>query len=482
MTKNLKDKTISGLTWSSIDNIASQGITFLIGIILARILSPTEFGTLGIAMVFVGLFNKIVDCGFSAALIRKQNISSIDYNTSFIFNISVSVILYLLCVLLSPYIGKFFNNYELNKVLRWMSLVIIINGVGIIQRTRLIKKIDFKTQTKISLISSIISGVIGISSAYFNQGVMSLVYQQLSRQILSTSLLWGYNKWLPKLEFSITSFKEQFSYGSKLLFSGLIDYVFNEAATIVIGRVHSPATLGQYSRAKQFSSIFSSNLSSIIERVTFPVLAEFQANKNILAFQYKRMVKCMILVSGISMVTLACTADSLVLILLGDKWVESIKYLQIVCFIDIFYPIKSLNLNAIKVSGKTDYILKLSLVKRIIEAIPILLGIFNIYYMLYGLIITSIIGFMLNAYFAAKCIPYAFKEQLVDCIRPLFTCLVPGIFMLFIKIFNFNIVIQFMLQLFVGILVFYIMVRVINKSEYDYIKNTLFSIFKIKNQ
>lgn len=476
MTTDLKDKTISSLIWSSIDSIASQGITFLVGLILARLLTPTEFGTLGIAMIFVGLFNKIVDCGFAAALIRKQNISSIDYNTSFIFNISVSVFLYLLCVLLSPYIGVFFNNHELNKVLRWMSLVIIINGIGIIQRTLLIKKIDFKTQTKISLISSIISGVIGISSAYLNQGVMSLVYQQLSRQSINTILLWIYGKWFPKLEFSFTSFREQFSYGSKLLFSGLIDYVFNEVATFVIGRVYSPATLGQYSRAKQFSSIFSSNVSSVVERVTFPTLAKFQNDKQILTLQYRRMCKCLTLICSFLMVTLACTSESLILILIGDKWLEAITYLQIICFNDLFYPIKMLNINAIKVTGRSDFILKATIYKRFLQIIPILFGIFNIYYMLYGLVIVSFLGFLVNAYYASLCIPYSLKQQIYDILKPLFISFIAGAFMYAITFFGLNIYIQLLLQLCIGISIFIGLNMIIKLPEYYFLKDILFDL------
>ncbi len=481
MSENLKKKAIGGLKWSAIDNIASQGITFVIGIVLARLLSPAEFGTLGIAMIFVGLFNKFVDCGFSNALIRKKNVEPVDYNTAFFFNIIVSVVLYVICFFLSPYVSSFFNDEELVVVLKWMSLVIIINGVGIIQKTILIKRIDFKTQAKISLISSFLSGIIGIISAYMGKGVMSLVFQQLSRQTLNTLLLWFYNRWYPKLEFSINSFRQQFSFGIKLLFSGLIDYACNEAATFVIGKVHSPATLGQYSRARQFSSIFSSNLSTITERVTFPVLAQFQDNKEMLAMQYRKMVKCLMLICGLLMITLACTAESVVLILVGDKWVEAILYLQIICFNDLFYPIKLVNLNAIQVTGRSDLILKVTILKRLIQIVPIFLGVFNIYYMLYGLVLASFLGTLLNAYFASKCIPYTLKEQVRDFMRPLFICLVPGVAMSLVTYFDFNIYIQLLLQLLIGIVTFYAIIRVVKLPEWYYLKDILFSVV-LKNK
>lgn len=481
MAENIKEKTIIGLTWSAIDNIASQGITFIIGIILARLLTPKEFGTLGIAMIFVGLFNKFVDCGFSNALIRKKDVLPIDYNTAFIFNLVVSFALYGICFIISPYISTFFDNAELLVVLRWMSLVVIINAVGIVQKTILIKRIDFKTQTKISLISSILSGAVGIITAFWGCGVMSLVYQQLTRQLLNASLLWIFNNWFPKLEFSIRSFKQQFSYGIKLLLSGIIDFTFNEAAVFVIGKFYTPATLGQYSRAKQFSSIFSSNLSNIMERVTFPVLAKFQENKDLLVKQYKRMVKCLMLVSGFFMITLACTAESVVLILVGDKWTEAIVYLQIICFNDMFYPIKQVNINAIQVMGRSDLVLKVTVLKRLLQIIPIFLGLYSIYYMLYGLVIASVLGLLLNAFFASKCIPYSVKEQIIDLSKPILICALSGIVMFFITLFKLNIYIQLILQLILGSAVFFVIVRIIKYTEYYFLKETVCSVLaKIK--
>jgi len=481
MTENIKEKTITGLTWSAVDNIASQGITFVIGIVLARLLSPKEFGTLGVAMIFVGLFNKFVDCGFSNALIRKKNVENIDYETAFIFNIIASIILYLICILLSPYIATFFNNTELEVVLKWMSLVIVINAIGIIQKTKLVRRVDFKTQTKISLISSITSGIIGITAAYNGFGVMSLVYQQLTRQTLNTILLWCFNKWFPNLNFSIESFKQQFSFGIKLLFSGLIDFSFNEAAIVVIGKIYTPATLGQYSRAKQFSSIFSSNISTIMERVTFPVLAKFQDNKQLLVIQYKKIIKCLMLVSGFFMITLACTAESVVIILVGKKWAEAVIYLQIICFNDMFYPIKQVNLNAIQVTGRSDLILKVTILKRFIQIVPIILGFYSIYYMLYGLVIASVLGLLLNASFSSKCIPYPLKEQIIDLSKPLFICAIPGVAMFLVTLLDLNLYYQLITQLLIGCFIFVSIIRITKYSAFFYLKDIGMSVLRKKS-
>lgn len=484
MADNLKQRTISGLTWSAIDNIASQGITFIIGIILARILSPDEFGTLGIAMIFVGLFNQIVDCGFSNALIRKKKVEDIDYNTTFIFNLVLSVLLYIICYFSSPYISSFFEKDGLLNVLRLLSLVVVINAIGIIQKTILIKRIDFKTQTKISIISSISSGTIGVICALYGCGVMSLVYQQLSRQSLNTLFLWVYNRWRPQLEFSIGSFKYLFSFGSKLLLSGLIDFVFNDSASVVIGKVYSPATLGQYSRAKQFSSICSSNLSTVVQRVTFPVLSQYVDNKELLAFKYKTIVKSLMLVCGFLMMTLACTAKPVVLILVGEKWSEAIVFLQIICFNDMFYPIKQVNLNALQVSGRSDLVLRVTIIKRFLQAIPIAIGVFNIYYMLYGLVIASVLGLVLNAFYASKCIPYSLHRQLCDLFKPFIYCAIPAYIMFILSFLNINLYLLFVIQISAGVIVFLTIVHYKRLPEYYYvldISKTILSKTKVLN-
>ena len=476
MAGSVKDKAVSGLTWSALDNIASQGLTFIIGIILARILTPTEFGTLGIAMIFVGLFNQIVDCGFSNALIRNTEAQKIDYDTAFYFNIIVSVILFLSCYLLSPYISKFFDDRELNHVLKWMSFVIIINSVGIIQRTILIKCINFKTQTKISLIASVTSGIIGIISAILGCGVMSLVYQQLTRQSLNSILLWVLNKWRPQVQFSWISFKNQFSYGIKLLFSGLIDFVFTESASLVIGKFHSAATLGQYSRARQFSSIFSSNLSTIMQRVTFPVMALYQKDQNELVQRYRLIIKCLMLISGLLMMMLASTAKPVVYLTVGEKWAEAVIFLQIVCFTDMMYPIRQVNINVIQVVGRSDLVLKVTIIKRIIQAVPIVLGAYNIFYMLYGLVLASFISTYLNIYYASKCISYSIKSQIYDLFRPLLVSLIVGGLMFSVTIFDLNLYIQFPIQLILGFSIFFILMKYMKLPEYLYLRDIIYSM------
>lgn len=413
--QSLKNKTVKGASWSFIDSIAGQGITFLVGLVLARLLSPEEYGLIGIITIFIAVFNSIVDSGFSNALIRKNDASDIDYNTVFITNLVLSVVLFGVLYFSAPAISNFFNQVQLIPLLRVMGLIVIINAFAIIQRTILVKKVDFKTQTKVSLISSTSSGIVGIGMAISGFGVWSLVGQQISRQFLNSALLWFYSKWYPKLQFSIHSFKELFGFGWKLLLSSLIDTVWREIYQVVIGKCYSPASLGHYARAQQFASICSSNLTTVVQRVSFPVLSSVQDDKERLKNGYKRIIKVTMLVTFVLMLGLAAVAKPLVLSLIGEQWIPCLPFLQIICLQMMLYPLHSLNLNMLQVQGRSDLFLKLEIIKKIIAVGPLLLGVFvDIYWMLGGSVMTGCIAYYLNAYYSGPFLNYSIKEQVKD--------------------------------------------------------------------
>lgn len=415
MSESLKHKTVKGVSWSFIDSISSQGITFIVGLVLARLLTPEDYGLIGIIIIFVSIFNTIVDSGFSNALIRKNDATNLDYNTVFVSNLILSLLLCLLLYLPAPIIAKFFNRPPLTNLLKAMSFIIIINAFAIIQRTILMKKIDFKTQTKASLISSVSSGIVGIGMAVSGFGVWSLVGQQLTRQGLNTFFLWIYAKWYPRLQFSIKSFKELFGFGWKLLVSSLINTIWSELYQIVIGKCYAPATLGQYTRAQQFASIFSTNMNAVIQRVSYPVLSSIQDDKTRLKAGYKRIVKISMLPTFILMLGLAGCAKSIIQVLVGDQWLPAVPFLQIICFQMMLYPLHSLNLNMLQVEGRSDLFLRLEIIKKIIAVGPILLGIFgSIYWMLVGSVFTGFIAYYLNAYYSGPAIGYSIKEQIID--------------------------------------------------------------------
>ena len=413
--QSLKSRTVKGASWSFVDSIAGQGITFLVGLVLARLLSPEEYGLIGIITVFITVFNSIVDSGFSNALIRKNNAKEIDYNTVFITNLILSVVLFAILFFSAPAISLFFNQPQLIPLLRVMGSIVIINAFAIIHRTILVKKVDFKTQTKVSLISSIFSGGVGIVMAVCGFGVWSLVWQQISRQFLNSLFLWIFSKWCPKLQFSGKSFKELFSFGWKILVSGLIDTTWCEIYQVIIGKFYAPAILGQYTRAQQFASLCSSNLTSVVRRVSYPVLSSVQDNKERLKNGYQKIIKVAMLVTFTLILGLAAVSKSLILTLIGEQWLTCVPFLQILCFQMMLYPLHTLNLNMLQVQGRSDLFLKLEIIKKIIATGPLMLGIFvNIYWMLGGSVITGFISYYLNAYYSGPFLNYSIKEQVKD--------------------------------------------------------------------
>ena len=413
---SLKEKTVSGVGWSAFDSIAKYGITFIVGVILARLLSPDEYGLIGILTIFINLFNVIVDGGFTNALIRKQGATEKDYCTVFYTNLVISIFLAATLFACARPIALFFEREELVNLSRVMSIIVIINALSIVQRTRLTKKIDFKTQTKITVISSLVSGVIGIGMAMKGFGVWSLVGQQISNQLVTTIFLWLYNKWIPRLVFSWNSFKELWDFGWKLLVSGFLGSLTDDIYNAVIGKSFSPQSLGYYSRSQQFANIFSINIATVVNRVSFPVLSPLQNNPQKLKAAYSRIIRCTMLITFVLMLGLAAVAKPFILVLIGEKWLTSVYYLQIICLYAMLNPLHVLNLNVINVVGRSDLTLKLKVIKTILSLIPILLGIFldDIYFMLAGSFVVSVFSYYLNSYFSGPLLNYPTLEQVKD--------------------------------------------------------------------
>lgn len=476
---SLKDKTIKGASWSFVDNIAGSGITFLVGIVLARLLTPEEFGLIGIITIFIAVFNSIVDSGFSNALIRKNDAKQIDYNTAFIFNLILSIFVFIVLFFLAPLIGNFFKEPQLVPLTRVMSIIVLINAFALVQRTLLVKKVDFKTQTKVSVIASSSSGVIGLGMAFTGFGVWSLVAQQLSRQFLNTFFLWVYNKWRPQLEFSIKSFKELFNFGWKLLVSGLIATIWTQLYQIVIGKFYTTAALGQFTRAKQFTDIFSSNLTGVVQRVSYPVLSSIQDEKDRLKQGYKKIIKTTMFFTFTLMLGLAAVAKPMVLVLIGEKWLPSVEFLQILCFSAMLYPLHAINLNMLQVKGRSDLFLILEIVKKIIAIGPIILGIFiGIKAMLLGSVFTGFISYYLNSYYSGRDLDYGIKEQINDVFPSFIIALSMAAIVWSISLINISPFILLPLQILAGIIIIFIIGETAKNSEYMELKGILTSTIK----
>jgi len=350
----LKQKTAAGLKWSAFERFSSQGISFVISIIIARILSPSDYGIIGMISIFMGISGVFIGAGFGAALIRKQNRTDIDFSTVFYYNIVVSLFFYLVLFLCAPLIARFYDTPILTSITRVVSLNIVIGAFGAIQSTKLNIAIDFKTQTKISLISLLITGSIGITLAYTGFGVWALVFQQLAATFISTVLLWFFIGWKPLWVFSMASFKDLFGFGSKLMLSELLDTVYKNIYQVVIGKKFSSADLGFFTRAKGLVQLPSSNITRIIQRVTFPVLSEIQNDTARLGKNYRKLLKMSAFVIFPLMMFLVALGESLIKILLTDKWLPAVPLMQVLCFSSMFYPIHAINLNLLQVKGRSD--------------------------------------------------------------------------------------------------------------------------------
>ena len=471
MTESLKDRTVSGVGWSAIDAFLGQGITFLVGIVLARILTPSEYGLIGICTIFTIVLTGIVDSGFSNALIRKKDTTDEDYNTMFITNMLASILLYVILYLCSPLIAVFFDRPELQSLIRAMGLILIFQALSITQVTILTKRIDFKTKAKASIVTAVISGIVGIGMAYCGFGVWALVGQQLSNRLVYTICLWFLNKWWPNFKFSTKSFCYMWGFGWKLMVSGLLNNIWNQLYQVVVGKFYSPSTLGQYSRSKEYAHLFSSNFTSIIQRVSYPVIAEMQDDAVRMVSGYRRIIKTTMFVTVIILISMGAVAEPFIYCLIGPQWHEAATYLPLICISMSLYPLHAINLNMLQVQGRSDIFLYLEIVKKVIAIGPICLGIFvNIYWMLIGLIITGLISFFLNSYYTGKRLGYSSWMQLKDIAPSYGVASLIAISVYFFKYLPISNWIILPVQVMVGISVFFLVCEKIKLGEYKEVK------------
>ncbi len=474
MSESLKDKTVKGVAWSGIDNVVQFGVTFLVSIVLARLLSPDDYGLIGIISIFTAVCTALINGGFTTALIRKKDATDDDYNTSFIVNLGMSLLLYLIIFICAPFIADFFNRQELVNLTRVSSLGMIVGALALVQQTRLTKRIDFKTQTKITLIASVASGVVGIIMALLGFGVWSLVVQQLTSQALRTFFFWLYNKWIPKLKFSSTSFHDLFGFGWKMMVSGVLNAIWVELYQVVVGKFYTPATLGQYTRAKGFSQLLSSNLTNVIQRVSYPVLSNIQDDKQRMIDAYRRIIKMTMFITAISMLFLGAISEPLIYCLIGPKWHEAATYLPLICLSSSLYPLHAINLNMLQVQGRSDLFLGLEIIKKIIGIAPITVCIFyGVMPMLYVNLLTGLISYFLNSYFPGKLLGYSSWMQIKDVSPYYGIAIILSISVYFLKFLPFSPWLILPCQLLIGGTIFLFLSKVMRINEYDELVNII---------
>ncbi|MDE6340364.1 MAG: lipopolysaccharide biosynthesis protein [Muribaculaceae bacterium] len=420
MAESLTTKTIRGTLWSSIERFSVQGIQFAVMIIMARILTPADYGLVGMLAIFIAISQSLIDSGFSQALIRKQDRSQTDNSTVFFFNIAVGVILYIILFFCAPLIASFYNQPLLTPLTRAIGIGLIFNSLAVVQRALLTVDLDFKTQAKASLIGAIASGAIGIWMAYAGYGVWSIVAQQLCNLALVTIFLWIFSHWKPTWVYSWKSFSELFGFGSKLMLSGLLDTAYRNIYLIVIGKVYKASDLGYFTRAQQFSDLVSSNVTGILQRVTYPVLCSIQDDNDRLKNAYLRILRITSFLMFPLLAGLAGVSRPLVITLLTDKWLFAATLLIPLCLTGMWYPVHAINLNLLQVKGRSDLFLRLEIIKKIVGVIilcaTIPLGIIT---MCWGMLVNSIIALVINTHYTGKLIGIGFFKQIKDILPSL---------------------------------------------------------------
>lgn len=450
MPDDLKQKTISGVSWSFVEQVLVRGFNFIIGIILARLLDPSDYGLIGMIGIFMAISQLFIDGGFANALIQCKEVTEKDLSTVYIINICVSLFFYAVLFFTAPYIAAFYHQPLLKSLTRWFALILIIGSLAAVHGTILTIRVDFKTKSYISTIGAVISGIVGVICAYKGMGVWALVVQSLTSSIAGTILTIAFVKWHPKLIFSTDSFHKLFSYGSKLLAASLISTIYSNIYPLVIGKRFTANDVGFYSRAKQFPSLCSTTVGGVLNRVAFPILSRIQDDDERLLRVYEKYIQFSSFIIFPMIMGLCGVARPLVSLLLTDKWIGCVPFMRILCFSVLFDGIILINLNLLYVKGRSDLVLKLEIIKKSIAfSILFITSFFSIKVMCYGTVAYSLIALYLNTIYTKKLLNYTLWSQLKTILPYLFAAIIVLLEALVICHFIYNNLIALLFSLFV---------------------------------
>jgi O-antigen/teichoic acid export membrane protein len=452
---SLKSAAIKGIVWSAVDKIAVQFGQFIVGIVLARILLPEDFGLIGMLAIFIAISQTFIESGLGIGLIQRQDRSEIDFSTLFVFNMAVSSFFYLLLFFAAPFISSFFKEPRLTDLTRILSLSLFLNAFAIVQRTKLTIAIDFRSIAKSNLVGMITGGLCGVIAAIYGYGVWSLVIQTLVSSFASSVSLWFFSNWSPSVAFSEKSFKLLFGYGSKLLIAGLYAQLLNNVYNICLGRFYSTALLGYYTRAKSFADFSAGTITSILLQATFPILTKVQNDKDKLVFIYSRMIRMSAFLIIPIMTLIALLAKPIVVLLLTEKWISIIPLLQWMVFSRVFLPLSAINLNLLKAVGRSDLFLKVDLSKLPLTILAMIITIpLGVKAIVIGHVVTSAIFFVINAYLPGKLYGYGPINQLKDMLSVFVATAAMAIFVIILSSFIHDLAMQLLFGTVLGFIVY----------------------------
>jgi O-antigen/teichoic acid export membrane protein len=414
---SLRRKTASGVFWQFLETAGKRGINLLVTFLLARFLAPKDFGIIAMMSVFLALANSVMDSGFKLALIRKNDATQTDFSTVFYANLMLGAASYLALFFSSPLIADFYNEPHLILIIRVAAVALILNSFQIVQTARFSRTMNFKAQMKAALPGSVLSGVIAVAMAFMDYGVWALVAQIISASFFISVFYWRLSGWRPTREFSTASLKELFGFGSKLFVSGVIDTLFKNVYVLVIGKLFAGAAVGFYFFAQKIQELILIQLTESVQNVTFPALSGIQHDNERLKEAYRKILQVTTYAVFPVMTFLAGLAMPLFTFLLDDKWLEAVPYLQLLCVGGLMYPLHSLNLNILKVKGRSDLFLYLEIVKKFFIVVILVVSVrYGVKGIVIGQVINSFVSFIPNSYFSVKLINYSVREQAADCV------------------------------------------------------------------
>lgn len=473
-----KAKVLSSLFWKFMERGGTQGIQFIVQIILARLLLPEDYGIIALVVVFTSIASIFVQSGLNTALIQKKDADELDFSSVFYLSLFLACIIYFTLFFLAPSIAIFYNIPEITPVFRVLSITLIFGVFNSIQNAVISRRLQFKKLFLSSTGAFFISGIVGIYMAYTGFGVWALVWHQISNSLAVTLILWFTVKWRPRLLFSYNRVKSLFSYGWKLLLTSLINRLYDEISSLIIGKMYAPAMLGFYNRGRSFPQLLVSNLDGSIQSVMFPVLSSQQDNKTLVKNMMRRSVVTSSFFVFPMMVGLAVIAEPLVKLLLTEKWLPAVPFIQIFCVSYVLTPIQSANLEAIKALGYSDVYLKLALIKRTIGIVILIITVFfGVYAIAMGQAIISFISSFINAHPNKRLLDYSYREQWCDIMPSFLLSLVMGVVIFCVKWLELTVIITLILQIFIGIFIYMGLAWIFKLESFAYLLDTIKDLF-----
>ncbi|WP_209577233.1 lipopolysaccharide biosynthesis protein [Sphingobacterium sp. UBA5996] len=417
----LKKQVATGAIWVFMDQFGVQLVSFVVNLVLARLLMPADFGTIALFNVVINICSVLINGGMSSSLVRTQSVDERDLSTVFWFNMATTALLYLLVFIAAPWIGQFYQLPILGPIIRVYSIVLIIDSFVHVQAVLFDKKLDFKTTFKVRLPSVIVGGLAGIGFALAGMGVWSLVYSALLQNLLYTLQYWFYSEWRPTFTFDRDKFNTHFAFGIRLTLSALLNVIFNNVYSIVIGKRFSETTLGYYNRAESLKNLPINNISTALNKVTYPLFAKFSNDDQQLRHAYRRVLKLVIFIVAPTISLMVIAAEPIIRLLLGAKWLPAVPYFQLMALGALFQPIHNYNLNVLQVKGRSDLYLKLEIIKKICIVVAVVVGLrYGVYGLIWGQVAVSVASLFINTHYTARFLDYSMRQQLYDLLPSIF--------------------------------------------------------------